>query len=114
MLAEMLSPIDHLEVLDRVVERVSVDVVDMKSIGDGAEFTLPNRSMQMLGKADSSSLDRANEVDSRRPVLGVRIAPVSATVERDDFASPMFVHEKTVSDCVSDANGFHPVAVSIG
>jgi len=114
VLAEMLGPVDHLKVPDRVVERVAIDVVDVEAIRDGAVGLHPDRSVQVLGIRDPSSLDRAYEVDPRRPVIGVGIAPVSTAIERDSFALSVFAHKKTVSDCVSDAKGFHPRAVSIG
>lgn len=110
MLAEMRSAENKREVIDRVVERVLVLVVDVIAVGDRAVCVFPNCSVQVLDETDAADLNASTEVDPIRTGFRAGVSSVAAVLESEDFRR----HVLSITPGVRLDNGFQPAAVQIG
>lgn len=108
--SSMLGAGEGLEILDGVVERVLVPVMDVMIVGNRSVHVSPDGAMQILDVAAALELVRASVVDALRPIGVLGVTAVALSSVDDDFES----HAISVSRGVKDASCFQPVSVQNG
>jgi hypothetical protein len=86
VLANVFWPWGALKVVDRVVERVPVDVVDVASARDCSVVALPHLSMQPVDASLAVGFSW-REVHTQASVFGVRVSIEGDAIELHSLAS---------------------------
>lgn len=84
MMGEVIMPGEAFEILDVVVERVSVLVVDVVAFRYGPVACLPDFLVEPADPA-LPIRNAGSEVGAIGPVFGVRVSPEDDTAEADRF-----------------------------
>lgn len=84
MPGEMVVPRKAREIIDGIVERVAVDVMDVVPVGDRPVGGLPDLDVE-VSDSRPDVVCRGSVIDAIRPALAVGIAPELHAVEHNGF-----------------------------
>lgn len=83
--SEMIGAEFCFEVVDSVVARVLVFVVNVEAVGDWAVHRCPDSAMEILDETSAGDLDATSKVNAHGAVFMFWVASVFSVIERDGF-----------------------------